>query len=230
MKNRDPCIPGMVVRLKAGEAPMIIVRQISMALVEVLRIPARICPPPYDSAATERRATDKLVQLRSIEDVAAPYRYRLQQQHLAAIRPRLPELISQHFSYTEETTDMIKLYQTKEDPPRFGTLLATNSAGLSVLEMKGTGEVLTFRPDAIEVVHPYTVDVVFLDGGNGPYSFLSQKGDVKVGDLLVLDGYESVARVKRVDTKSPKATKHLKGVKLVTTPIGDPDVVDPADG
>jgi hypothetical protein len=129
----------------------------------------------------------------------------------------------------EETT-MTKLYQTKEETPRFGTLLATNSAGLYVLEMKGSGEVLTFAKTDVEEVKPYTVCIHFLDGSNRVYQYLSRKGDVEVDDLILVKGSQTLARVMRINTASDKATTELVGRKVLTTAFGTAtdvgDVVD----
>ena len=120
---------------------------------------------------------------------------------------------------------MTKLYQTKEETPRFGTLLATNSAGLLVLEMKGSGEVLAFETSAIEEVKPYTVCIQFLDGSGRDYQYLSRKGDVEVGDLILLSsGSPTIARVRKINTASDKATVTLRGVKLQTEAFGAADV------
>lgn len=64
---------------------------------------------------------------------------------------------------------------------------------------------------AIEKVMPYTVDVAFVNGNNGTYSFLSSAGEVAVGDLLCLKGYPNLAEVVAIDTKSAKATVALDG-------------------
>jgi 4-diphosphocytidyl-2C-methyl-D-erythritol kinase len=125
----------------------------------------------------------------------------------------------------EETTnakenDMAKLFQTKEETPRFGTMLATNSAGKYVLEMKGSGDVLTFEKSEVEEVKPYTVGVRFELNGI-EYHYLSRKGDVEKGDILFVSGSGSYAFVTSVDTKSDKATKELTGRKVLTAVIGE---------
>ena len=123
---------------------------------------------------------------------------------------------------TEETKEetMTKLYETKEATPRFGTKLAVNSAGMVVLEMKGTGEVSTFKPEDIEEVHPYTVGIKFQDSST-QYHYITKKGAVKKGDTIL--GLSSVAHqfatVVDVDTKSDRATKELKGRKVMTEEI-----------
>ncbi len=117
-----------------------------------------------------------------------------------------------------------KLYQTKESTPRFGILLAVNSQGKLVLEMKGTNEVLAFDKDEIEVVTPFTFAVKF-PSNNTEYHYLGKEGDVAVGDLLLLDnspvGKSEFARVTAVNTRSEVANVHFKGVKLVTQRVGD---------
>ena len=120
-------------------------------------------------------------------------------------------------------TTMTKLYQTKEATPRFGIMLATNSAGLLVMEMKGTGEVLTFAKSEVEEVKPYTVRIKFQDSST-EYEYLSRKGDVEKGDMVILNGNGHIAKVIAVDTKSDKATKDLVGRKVMTTPFGEADV------
>jgi hypothetical protein len=126
---------------------------------------------------------------------------------------------------SDETTnakenDMAKLFQTKEETPRFGTMLATNSAGKYVLEMKGSGDVLTFEKSEVEEVKPYTVGVRFELNGI-EYHYLSRKGDVEKGDVLFVSGSGSYAFVTSVDTKSDKATKELTGRKVLTAVIGE---------
>ena len=120
-------------------------------------------------------------------------------------------------------TNMNKLYQTKEETPRFGTYLAINSAGLIVLEMKGTGAVEAFDKKEVEEVKPYTVRVRFTGSNQQGYEFFASKGDVEKGDLLYLKGYNDLAQVIAVDTKSSKATKNLVGRKLLTESFGEED-------
>lgn len=121
---------------------------------------------------------------------------------------------------TSKEDNMTKLYQTKEETPRFGTLLATNSAGKLVLEMKGSGEVLTFEKKEVEEVKPYTVRIKFQDS-HTEYEYLSRKGDVEVGDMIILNGNGHIAKVTAVDTKSDRATKDLVGRKVLTAPFGE---------
>jgi hypothetical protein len=125
----------------------------------------------------------------------------------------------------ERNTDMKnKLYQTREASPRFGTMLAVNSQGKLVLEMKGTGEVLAFDKNDVEVVMPYTFGIRF-PNNNTEYHYLGSEGDLEVGDYVMLDnspvGKSEIARVTSVNTRSEAATVTFRGVKLLTKRIGD---------
>jgi hypothetical protein len=125
----------------------------------------------------------------------------------------------------ERNTDMKnKLYQTREATPRFGTMLAVNSQGKLVLEMKGTGEVLAFDKNEVDVVMPYTFGIRFPNNGT-EYHYLGVEGDVEVGDYVILDnspvGKSEIARVTSVNTRSEAATVAFKGVKLLTKRIGE---------
>lgn len=109
---------------------------------------------------------------------------------------------------------------------QFGTLLAMDSNGNYVLEVKSANGSLIMSVPEAELVMPYTVDVSYGSGNN--YSFKAKKGSVKVGDFVILEkkggsssGYTdfSVVRVQAVDTKSSKATKELKGIVLQGTKI-----------
>lgn len=81
---------------------------------------------------------------------------------------------------------MNDLYQTKEEPPRFGTMLTKNSAGQIVLEMKGeNGKVEAFDPEKIEIVLPYTIALKSLTNENSIVHISAKEGDFKEGDLLL---------------------------------------------
>lgn len=127
---------------------------------------------------------------------------------------------------TREENDMPgKLYQTLEAEPRFGELIATNSEGLFVLEMKGTGgKVETFAPTSVERVHPYTVAVTFIGSNSqnkerSKYHYLARKGDVEKGDLILMGRF--LVEVVGLDTKSSMATVQLTGRKIVTIPLDE---------
>lgn len=136
-------------------------------------------------------------------------------------KDRLTDRHAEKLETQKGNTTMNKLYQTIEETPRFGTYLAINSAGLIVLEMKGTGAVETFEKKDVEEVKPYTVRVRFFGSNNQGYEFFARKGDVQKGDLIAMKGYNEIAEVVAVDTKSSKATKNLVGRKLHADPIGE---------
>lgn len=120
----------------------------------------------------------------------------------------------------EETMTTNKLYQVI-GTETYGTQLATNSEGKIVLEVKGTGEVITKSKKELEEVFPFTFGVEFVGGNNTVYHYLGTKESVTVNDLLILDnGFDTgICKVVSVDTKSSKATKEFNGTKLLTAPI-----------
>jgi len=82
---------------------------------------------------------------------------------------------------------MTKLYQTLEAKPRFGTYLATTSAGQIVLELKGKdGGAESFDKKDIEEVVPYTVRVRAVGSHDSMYK-LASKGQVEAGDMYISD-------------------------------------------
>lgn len=114
------------------------------------------------------------------------------------------------------------LYQVvgKEE---YGTQLAVNSEGKIVLEMKksgqyANGDLATFDKSELKEVLPYTVAVRFKDGSQD-YHYLATEGSVEKGDILLIDGSNSFATVKAINTESKLANKQLKGRKLQTTEI-----------
>ena len=138
---------------------------------------------------------------------------------------------------TEGDTDMAtekKLYEWKQDVDGktvdfFGHHIATNSEGKWVMEVKGTGGTIVVV-DAKDVnrVMPYTVAVRFTEqrGGMDAYHYLTVKGAVKEGDLLIIDTDShgsSFARVTKVNTQSDKATKWLRGTVVQGTPLPGED-------
>jgi hypothetical protein len=122
---------------------------------------------------------------------------------------------------TEEESQMEKTLYQVIGTETYATHLATNSAGKYVLEVKGTGEVITKDKSEIEEVVPYTVGIRF--DSSTIYSYFAKEGQFKVGDLLLAKGDElgNLAKVASIDTKSKKATKYFEGVKLVTEVINN---------
>jgi hypothetical protein len=207
--------PGDIVRRVSGWSPMVVV-QISPGgnHAEVA-----YCGASHDYA--DIAAVSRIVLVTNPEKefaLCSNWRHRLDAKQTERL---LSQTLNNHIS---KEADMPKLYQTKEETPRFGTHLAVNSAGKIVLEMKGSGEVLAFDKKAVEEVRPYTVDVKFNNSGT-TYSYFAVKGCVSVGDILLIDGGTDYARVMKVDSKSDKATKHLKGRRLMTEEIAGSDEI-----
>ena len=130
--------------------------------------------------------------------------------------------ISDFEPYTEltEVKDEMKdkLFKTLTDN-RFGTGLAIDSDGKYVLKMQDNGNFEAFEAIALKKVMPYTFDVAFIGNSSNrgsSYSYRGREGQVKVGDILLLEDNFSLARVVATNTESENATKTFKGFKLVT--------------
>ena len=119
---------------------------------------------------------------------------------------------------TSAMAQSVKLYQTNEETPRFGTLLAVNSVGQLVLEIKtGTGvNVEAFDKDKVEEVKPYTILVITND--NRERHLTCTKDAVAEDDILILDSGEW-CRVSKINTGFSGATAELKGRKVQTVAI-----------
>lgn len=136
-----------------------------------------------------------------------------------AVVDRKRELILAEKVEKEETmSDIGKLFEVKDE---FGTLLAINSSGKYVLEMKGqSGEVKAFNKEEVKEVVPFQFSVKFSSGGL--YTFFGKEGSVEVGDILMRTDngvIGSICVVKKVGVNSDKTTKPFVGVKLNTTKI-----------
>jgi hypothetical protein len=112
-----------------------------------------------------------------------------------------------------------KLYQTKEEKPRFGTLLTTNSKGQFVLEMKGKdGEVEPFDKDMIEEVMPYTVQLAMV----GSSCHMEWPCAAEVGEVFLDPTTGVFAKVVGADTKTRNSKPFCENfVRLQTTPVVD---------
>lgn len=115
------------------------------------------------------------------------------------------------------------LYQTKEEKPRFGTLLGKTNQGKLVLEIKGgNGAVETFEPDELEKVVPWTFRATTRDSKSGQAAYFSTKKDsVKWGDILVSDK-GVLYFVAEVNVRA-EGVPEFVGSKLKSTPIGVPE-------
>lgn len=125
----------------------------------------------------------------------------------------------------KEAQEMPTLYQTKEDKPRFGTLLTKNSKGQLVLEMKGKeGEVEVFSSDSVDEVMPFTVELSIFQGGPSAdrqkRHYELDESSVELGDILYQISNATMWEVTALNTKcrSPTNTKNgffkLEGKRL----------------
>lgn len=109
----------------------------------------------------------------------------------------------------------VKLYRVIDKPDTFGTLLARDSQGNLVLELKGSSGVITKRPDEVEEVRPYTVLVHVLNNSSSSHLEV-EKGSVELHDLLFMPEAATFGVVVKLDTKHSSAqTRSFKKVQLV---------------
>lgn len=113
----------------------------------------------------------------------------------------------------ENTMTEKKLYQINipVNTVKYGHKLAVNSAGKWVMEIKGTGEVVTCDKDDVEEVMPYTVSVQF-QTGKQIYNYLAEKGSVELNAFYIFDAPlgRAITQVVKLDTKSPAASVEFK--------------------
>ena len=111
-----------------------------------------------------------------------------------------------------------QLFKIK-DTDDFGMVIATDSKGMKIFELKAGG-IKVVKAEDIEEVFPFTFSVTF--DKKQDYHFQGKEEDVKVGDLLVYLGENfniGICQVTAVDTKSRSATKTFNGYKLEAAKI-----------
>jgi hypothetical protein len=120
---------------------------------------------------------------------------------------------NRHDQQKENTMTEKKLYQINipVSTVKYGHKLAVNSAGKWVMEIKGTGEVITCDKDDVEEVMPYTVSVQF-QTDKQIYSYLAEKDSVELNAFYIFDAPlgRAIAQVVKLDTKSPSASVEFK--------------------
>lgn len=107
-----------------------------------------------------------------------------------------------------------KLYEIKQGVQTlYGHKLAVNSQGLWVMEVKGSGDIITVDKADVEEVLPHTVSVSFSSTGK-QYAYLAPVGKYKVGEYYLLEASSGrvIVKVEAVDTKSRAATVELSVV------------------
>jgi len=137
------------------------------------------------------------------------------------------KVINDHYSYfspaPEENTNtktMKEQLYTWNDPQNnavYGTKLAMNSAGEYVLEIKGTGQIVTMNPQLLTEVIPYTF---MAKSGSTEKHFIGTEGKVSVGDTLIQTSSATLKiwAVKETNTKNKTAVK-FTGRRIVTEKI-----------
>lgn len=105
-----------------------------------------------------------------------------------------------------------KLYEIKQDDKvLFGHKLTTNSSGLWVMEIKGSGDVICVDKANVEEVMPHTIRIQF-DSNKQTYEYLAENGKYQVGEFYILDMplRRAIVEIVAVDTKAAKATAEFK--------------------
>jgi hypothetical protein len=114
-------------------------------------------------------------------------------------------------------TDQSKIATSTHNNTIYGTKLAINSAGEYVLEIKGTGQIVTMDPQLLTEVIPYTF---MAKSGSTEKHFIGTEGKVSVGDTLIQTSTATLKIwvVKQTDTKNKTAVK-FTGRRIVTEKI-----------
>jgi len=114
-------------------------------------------------------------------------------------------------------TDQNKIATSTHDNVVYGTKLAMNSAGEYVLEIKGTGQIVTMNPQLLTEVIPYTF---MAKSGSTEKHFIGTEGKVSVGDTLIQTSSATLKiwAVKETNTKNKTAVK-FTGRRIVTEKI-----------
>jgi hypothetical protein len=124
----------------------------------------------------------------------------------------------------ENTMNEKKLYQIGDDfgGVKYGHKLAVNSAGKWVMEIKGTGEVITCDKDNVEEVMPYTVSVQF-QTDKTVYTYLANKDQVELNAFYIFDAAlgRAIAQVVKLDTKSPAASVEFKPLAKLNVTLSE---------
>ncbi len=225
-------IPGVIVRLKTGEAPILIIK-ITTEHYDNMGTPAAFgfyvksecearARPVEDYTLWEPDNTEEWYNIYNMAcDLANAYGVPM------ATAPQEEDLEIDKLTASTKGNEAMtnKLYQTivKEgETAQFGTYLAKNSAGQIILEMKGSNDCVAFDPKAIEEVLPWTflATVVSSNRNNkvgSDVTLVGKKDSVEAGDILLSEN--AMLRVVSVNTKNRNTNAVFKGRKLVTVDV-----------
>ena len=146
--------------------------------------------------------------------------------YVAGVYVESGKKITEHWTYlspapeqnTNTKTMKEQLYTwTDQSNAVYGTKLAMNSAGEYVLEIKGTGQIVTMDPQLLTEVIPYTF---MAKSGSTEKHFIGTEGNVSVNDTLIQTSSATLKIwvVKEIDTKNKTAVK-FTGRRIVTEKI-----------
>lgn len=205
MSQHEPSLfcPGDIVKLKTGKSPQRIVKIRWDKYRKIWKVFAY-----YLSSDREIRRHQEITGNYDIPDVFLR-------------RPRDQHDFELYQPTEEKETVMTDLYQVKGAVERFGTKLTENSQGQFVLEMKGEGgKVEAFNPSDLELVVPYTVQLVCVPPNESGMHIQAEPGKLNKGDLLIYEPNGKMFRVAAVDTKnrSPKCGS-MTFFKLTGEPV-----------
>lgn len=97
----------------------------------------------------------------------------------------------------------------------YGTFLTVNSRGEAVIEVKGSGEVISISQDLIKEVVPLTASVTFW-GQKQQYTYMIKEGQVKEGQIIVMESPSGPAIVTVQSVKQTKGNwKQLKVLAVI---------------
>jgi hypothetical protein len=118
---------------------------------------------------------------------------------------------------TKTMKEQLFTWNDSQNNAVYGTKLAMNSAGEYVLEVKGTGQIVTMDPRLLTEVIPYTF---MAKSGSTEKHFIGTEGKVSVGDTLIQTSTATLKiwSVKEIDTKNKTAVK-FTGRRIVTETI-----------
>lgn len=195
MSQHEPIFkPGDIVRLKTGKSPQ-----------EVLKVRWSSLKQEWVVVTYYLSAKKQIEQMLKIYGPD-----RLPYDRMQRAR-RESDFVHYNQPTEEKETVMTDLYQivgsegesSEDHPKRFGTFLTQNSQGEYVLEMKGeNGKVEAFPKDWLELVVPYTVQLVCVPPNESGMHIQAEPGKLNKGDLLILESNGKMFRVAAVDTKN----------------------------
>jgi hypothetical protein len=202
---------GDIVRLRHGAAP-IVVRSISPSHFDGMYIYSEI------TVHRSQRDAEPFLHFDNSDGSPAPQELLREGTKPSFILDSIRQFLGEE-QQQEGNEDMTTLYQTNENPPRFGTLLTKNSEGHFVLEMKGEGgKVEVYSRDNLTEVLPYTASFEPL-GTGAIFHAVIEKGSLKTGDFIVKDN--RLFRVFKLNTKKRCASALGKAYRIPVEVIGE---------